>query len=103
MKKLGAVFSLVLFFFLSAFPSAAYQQTAPVQPAKPVEQMVAMRDGVKLATLICLPEGNGPWPVVLMRTPYIKEVFASGGQAWTRNGYAFVVQDSRGKGKSEGR
>jgi hypothetical protein len=34
--------------------------------------MVSMRDGVKLATNIYLPEGDGPWPTVLTRTPYNK-------------------------------
>ncbi len=37
-------------------------------PAQTV--MVSMRDGVKLATDIYLPEGDGPWPAILMRTPY---------------------------------
>lgn len=32
------------------------------------EVMVPMRDGVKLATNIYLPAGEGPWPVVLTRT-----------------------------------
>ena len=31
---------------------------------------VAMRDGVKLGTNVYLPEGEGPWPVILTRTPY---------------------------------
>ena len=48
----------------------------PVVDAKPRvtdgTQMVAMSDGVKLATSVFLPEGNGPWPAVLARTPYNK-------------------------------
>ncbi len=36
------------------------------------ELMVPMRDGVKLATNVYYPEGEGPWPVVLSRTPYGK-------------------------------
>ena len=32
--------------------------------------MVAMRDGVRLATDIHLPPGPGPFPVILERTPY---------------------------------
>ncbi|MBI3838876.1 MAG: hypothetical protein HY288_13215 [Planctomycetia bacterium] len=36
------------------------------------EVMVPMRDGVKLATNVFLPAGDGPWPVVLTRTPYNK-------------------------------
>jgi hypothetical protein len=73
--------------------------------AKPTEQMVAMRDGVKLATDVYLPEGKGPWPVILMRTPYGKNQRGFGSQhaQWTSNGYAYVVQDCRGRFKSEGR
>ncbi len=69
---------------------------------KPTEYMVAMRDGVKLATDVYLPEGQGPWPVILMRTPYGKSRFNQSAQ-WTSNGYAYVVQDCRGRFKSEGR
>ena len=32
--------------------------------------MAAMRDGVKLAADVYLPEGDGPWPAVVTRTPY---------------------------------
>ena len=80
------------------------QQTAPAQ-AQPETQMLAMRDGVKLATDIYLPEGKGPWPVILVRTPYGKSGAMMGGQnkQWTTNGYAYVIQDCRGTGKSEGK
>ncbi len=64
-----------------------------------------MRDGTKLAANVFLPEGKGPWPVVLTRTPYLKDgrMFApAGAKRWTEAGYAFVVQDVRGKGKSAG-
>ncbi|HWO01524.1 MAG TPA: CocE/NonD family hydrolase [Blastocatellia bacterium] len=77
------------------------QQPAPVRSNK-VEQMVAMRDGVKLATTIYLPEGNGPWPVVLIRTPYGKSTQAIGNEKWTGNGFALAVQDCRGTFQSEG-
>ena len=36
--------------------------------------MVPMRDGVKLATDVHLPEGDGPWPVILVRTPYDRDL-----------------------------
>ena len=72
------------------------------QAAKPREQMVPMRDGVKLATSIYLPQGNGPWPAVLVRTPYGKELQATGNSVWTNRQYALIVQDTRGRFKSEG-
>jgi predicted acyl esterase len=82
---------------------ARSQQPAQPAAAKPfVEEMVAMRDGVKLSTSIYQPEGKGPWPTILIRTPYSKESQAIGFNKWTARGYALVVQDCRGRFKSEG-
>jgi predicted acyl esterase len=69
------------------------------------QEMVPMRDGVHLATSIYLPEGEGPWPVVLTRTPYGKDMMYGPAthKEYLKNGYARVVQDSRGKFKSEGK
>ncbi len=69
------------------------------------EEMVPMRDGVRLATSIYLPEGNGPWPVILTRTPYGKDMMygPAAHKEFLAAGYARVVQDSRGKFKSEGK
>jgi len=37
--------------------------------------MIPMRDGIKLATNLYFPKNeNGPFPVILMRTPYNKEI-----------------------------
>ena len=62
-----------------------------------------MRDGVKLSTIIYLPEGKGPWPVVLVRTPYGKASQTRLNGAWTKQGFALVAQDCRGTFKSEGK
>ena len=36
---------------------------------------IPMRDGIKLATDLYFPKSeNGPFPVILMRTPYNKEI-----------------------------
>jgi uncharacterized protein len=71
---------------------------------KATTHMVAMGDGVKLATDVYLPgDGTGKYPVVVARTPYDK---SKGGPAIAANagrrGYALVVQDLRGRFKSEG-
>ncbi|MEM7112225.1 MAG: CocE/NonD family hydrolase [Chloroflexota bacterium] len=70
------------------------------------DQMVMMRDGVRLATDVYLPTGNGPFPSILTRLPYGKTepwtylpVIA---KFWVRREYAAVVQDVRGKWGSEG-
>lgn len=66
--------------------------------------MIPMRDGVRLATDIYRPEGEGRYPVVLVRTPYGNETPETGGQAkyYVEQGYAFAIQDCRGKYDSEG-
>ncbi len=70
------------------------------------ERMVRMRDGTGLATDVYLPRGAGPFPTVLVRLPYGKnERFGFMPQIAplvTERGYAFVVQDTRGKFHSEG-
>jgi predicted acyl esterase len=64
--------------------------------------MVPMRDGTRLATEIYLPTGEGPWPTILVMTPYgRKGVETIAGQAGKRE-YALVSQDFRGRFDSEG-
>jgi uncharacterized protein len=61
---------------------------------------VSMRDGVKLATDIHLPVGEGPWPVVLIRDPYnAPDIFC---RFFVRYGIGCVRQDVRGRYDSEG-
>jgi predicted acyl esterase len=67
-----------------------------------VEYMVPMRDGVELATSVYIPEGDGPWPVIVERTPYSKAGGAPKGQRLTAHGYIYAHQDSRGRFRSEG-
>ena len=70
--------------------------------------MVAMRDGIQLATDIYLPAQGGKarsgrFPAVLMRTPYNKEVRANPfARYFAARGYAVVVQDVRARHKSQG-
>ena len=75
--------------------------------------MIPMRDGVKLATDIYRPARNGvpveePLPVLLYRTPYDKTRWRSPPQGisqrefFVKHGYVVVVQDTRGRYKSEG-
>ncbi|GIF19946.1 putative acyl esterase [Actinoplanes tereljensis] len=71
------------------------------------QHMVRMRDGVRLATDVYLPAGStGPGPTILTRLPYDKTgeyTFMPRVAAWfTARGYTMVVQDVRGKFRSEG-
>jgi predicted acyl esterase len=65
------------------------------------EHMVPMRDGVRLATDVYLPGGDGPFPAVVQRTPYNK-LGATGSAIYNERGFALVVQDQRGRYESEG-
>lgn len=65
---------------------------------------IPMRDDIALATDIYRPDGEGPFPVILVRTPYHKEVDRVVWQArfYARRGYVFAVQDVRGRFDSPG-
>ena len=68
-----------------------------------------MRDGVKLSTNVYLPKGGeGPFPVVMNRTPYVKDsaarsVARNNARLFADAGYAVVHMDVRGRGDSEGK
>lgn len=64
---------------------------------------VEMSDGVHLATDVFLPDGPGPFPVIFTRTPYGKEKIGRGpAQVYPAHGFAYVIQDMRGRFASEG-
>ena len=65
---------------------------------------VPMRDGVKLSTDVYLPEGPGPFPVILIRTPYNNNVdyLVEDGVYFAQRCYAVAIQDVRGRFDSEG-
>ena len=74
-----------------------------------VDVPVPMRDGTALATNVWRPEGPGPFPVLLLRTPYGKDDAGTFGNpklpdvfALVDAGYAVVAQDVRGTGRSPG-
>jgi len=85
---------------------------------EPALHKVAMRDGVRLTTDVYLPEGAGPFPVVMERTPYGRNETSRSemtavnpvpvprsavAQQLVGKGYAAVYQDCRGRYGSEGR
>src|SRR6184192_3687196 len=88
--------------------NAPAQQPAP-QPAFTFQEvMIPVRDGVHLQTAILTPTNKtGPLPILFRRTPYgvpdrapatvsaaLKELY--------QDGYIFVIQNLRGRFKSEG-
>ncbi len=100
------VMCLVLTLVLAVLAQA---QQAEVKPIFKLQQvMIPVRDGVHLQTVILTPvDQNGPLPILFRRTPYgvpdkppanmpssIKEL--------AQDGYIFVIQNLRGRFKSEG-
>lgn len=65
---------------------------------------VPMRDGVHLSVDIYSPKASGPFPTVLIRTPYSNntDVLIEKGRRLAQNGYVCVIQDVRGRWDSEG-
>ncbi len=77
------------------------------------EQMIAMRDGVKLFTVIYSPKDKSQqYPLLLVRTPYSAAPYGvdafpspermAPSEDFLRDGYIFVFQEGRGTHKSEG-
>jgi putative CocE/NonD family hydrolase len=119
-----ALLSMSIWIGSAASPVAAQQPaaaaSAPSAAAKPdaakpeyraeVDVMVPMRDGVKLATDLYFPadydaaaQPAAKLPVLLVRTPYGKGNGNSGdGKYFAPRGYVVVVQDTRGRYRSEG-
>jgi uncharacterized protein len=91
---------------------------SPVTPAFDFERrevMIPMRDGVKLHTVIVIPKGEGPAPIILTRTPYEADKPTSqmssphasmtlplADEPLVDAGYIRVYQDVRGRYRSEG-
>src|SRR5438128_2259783 len=81
---------------LAACCAAGFAQT-------PMVVRVPMRDGVRLSTNVFLPQAVGRRATLLIRTPYGKgSTLVSAYKVFIDRGYAFVVQDVRGRYASEG-
>ena len=73
--------------------------------------MMPMRDGIRLATDIYRPKAPGKYPIIFSRTPYNFNSWGDGEQRTRtaerayeaiKRGYAYVVQNERGRYYSEG-
>lgn len=75
--------------------------------ARATEHRIPMRDGVRLATDVYLPpRAQWPLPAVLIRMPYDKTgrycFLPEVGEHFAAHGFVCVIQDVRGKYRSEG-
>lgn len=75
-------------------------------PRPSLRQKIVMRDGFALDTWVWLPfDRAGPFPTILMRTPYQQSLMGwkrLGTERYRDAGYAVVIQLIRGIGTSEG-
>ena len=102
----------LLMVFLFAGVSCAAGQEAQAPAAQPIfqyqEVMVPVRDGVHLQTVILTPtNATKPLPILFRRTPYgvpekAPQQMPSSMKELAQDGYIFVVQNLRGRFKSEG-
>ncbi len=64
------------------------------------------RNGLRLDADVYRPQGQGPFPALLMRQPYGRAIASSivyaHPQWYARHGYIVVIQDVRGRGTSAG-
>ncbi len=98
LARLAPMMSVLL--VTEAFPlRAADTRAVGVQ----VERNVAakMRDGVVLRADVSRPDRGGPYPVLVMRTPYGKQ--GKKFDPYVKAGYIVVCQDARGRYESEGK
>jgi hypothetical protein len=100
-------FPVLLLPFLLGSVLRAEEAKAADDPVVERDVMVAMRDGVKLATDLYFPANEGvklvgTYPVILTRTPYNKAGSEKHAAFFAKHGYVFVAQDCRGRYASEG-
>ncbi|MCS4436191.1 CocE/NonD family hydrolase [Aquiflexum gelatinilyticum] len=113
MKKIYSLFLLV--FVLLNTGSFAQQQSIlqQLEEIAIIDQkvMMPMRDGVRLATDIYRPKTTQPVPIIFSRTPYNFNAYRDGelqerslqtALESVKRGYAYVVQNERGRFFSEG-
>lgn len=71
----------------------------------PYEKAVPSSDGIDMMTDIYLPRGGGPWPVVLMRTPYGRRRpgMVKLASMFAKEGFATLLQGMRGRYRTAGK
>ena len=98
--------------FLAAVGSADESSVPALDGMVVRGETVEMPDGAKLFLDLCLPKSEGKFATVVLRTPYttalgelsngVNQVAAGYAKDFVALGYAFVLQDCRGTGRSEG-
>jgi len=113
MKNLYNISKLIFILFISHLSSSQQDMISKLNEIAIVDQkvMVPMRDGTGLATDIYRPKVNVKVPVIFSRTPYNFNTWRNGKEnegtykrayEAVKRGYAYVVQNERGRYFSEG-
>ena len=106
--------AILLLILIVIWHTATYAQVEAISSYTKKTYMILMRDGVKLFTVVLSPSNQtGLFPILIQRTPYgsdnqrkqdstltVKQFGSL--ESMARGGYIFVIQDIRGKFKSEG-
>ena len=92
------ILEIALVVFLSGGSHLGAQDLDSPQGGPDETLMVAARDGTELATNVFFPPGSGegPWPVILLRSPYGKDNLIAHCRDIAGRGYTVVCQDTRG-------
>jgi len=107
LRSLAKLVALIVIVFPALVRAQSEAPDPPVGFDK-IEQMIPMRDGVKLHTIIYVPKSHtGSLPILFNRTPYgidgMYRVFPSGIlKELIDDPFIFAFQDIRGRFKSEG-
>ena len=84
----------------ASFPEADARADDALKVVTQRDVPVPMRDGVVLRANVFRPDRGGPYPVLVMRTPYGKP--DRGMDRYVKAGYVVVAQDARGRYASDG-
>ena len=91
---------LLVFILLFALIAAAYGEELTLSVLTERDVAVPMRDGVVLRANVFRPDRGGPYPVLVLRTPYGKP--SGNMDRYVKAGYIVVTQDARGRYASDG-
>lgn len=109
----ACILTLLLLLHAAAMAQSSLREVVPHHDFEIHEEMVPMRDGVRLYTIILTPKKSSkPLPILLERTPYdatrvlgeraTSRLSVTLGDKFMGNDYIYVVQDIRGRFHSEG-
>ena len=114
--KTNKIMLFCLFVFLLSIVTTIQAQSDILKKLEEIaiidqKVMMPMRDGIRLATDIYRPKTDGPVPILFSRTPYNFNTWRDGEETtraletafkMVERGYAYVVQNERGRYFSEG-